>query len=120
MDEGIFIVQSGAMTTRQPVFDSAGEAYQQTRIAHWDAIACKRDRWQGMGKWYHERLTEIYRFYVTPNQKVLELGCGDGRLLAALKGGTASKLAGYTGKSERMAQAALRSRPVRPAQRNLR
>jgi ubiquinone/menaquinone biosynthesis C-methylase UbiE len=73
------------MTTRPPTFDSAGEAYQQTRIAHWDAIACKRDKWQGMGKWYHQRLTEIYRFHVTPHQNVLELGCGDGRLLAALQ-----------------------------------
>lgn len=75
----------GTMTALQPIFDSAGQAYQQTRIVHWDAIACKRDEWQGMGKWYHDRLTEIYRFLVTPNQTVLELGCGDGRLLAALK-----------------------------------
>ncbi|MGE5642508.1 MAG: class I SAM-dependent methyltransferase, partial [Byssovorax cruenta] len=73
------------MTTLQPEFDSAGQAYQQTRMTHWDAIACKRDRWQGMGQWYHNRLTDIYRFHVTPNQTVLELGCGDGRLLAALK-----------------------------------
>jgi ubiquinone/menaquinone biosynthesis C-methylase UbiE len=73
------------MTRLQPAFDSAGQAYQQTRIAHWDTIACKRDKWQGMGKWYHDRLLEIYRFHVTPNQRVLELGCGDGRLLAALQ-----------------------------------
>lgn len=73
------------MTTRQPIFDAAGQAYQQARAAHWDAIACKRDQWQGMGKWYHQRLQEIYRFHVTPNQNILELGCGDGRLLAALQ-----------------------------------
>lgn len=73
------------MKTLHSIFDSAGQAYQQTRIAHWDAIACKRDKWQGMGKWYHDRLMEIYRFLVTSNQKILELGCGDGRLLAALK-----------------------------------
>lgn len=73
------------MTTLPSTFDSAGQAYQQTRIAHWDEIACKRDAWHGMGKWYHDRLTEIYRFHVTPNQRVLELGCGDGRLLAALQ-----------------------------------
>ena len=75
----------GRMTTVQPIFDTASQAYQQTRIAHWDAIACKRDKWQGMGKWYHNRLMEIYRIHVTPNQKVLELGSGDGRLLDALK-----------------------------------
>jgi ubiquinone/menaquinone biosynthesis C-methylase UbiE len=73
------------MTTLPSAFDSAGQAYQQTRIAHWDEIACKRDAWHGMGKWYHDRLTEIYRFHVTPNQRVLELGCGDGRLLASLQ-----------------------------------
>ena len=73
------------MTTLPSTFDSAGQAYQQTRIAHWDDIACKRDAWHGMGKWYHERLTEIYRFHVTPGQRVLELGCGNGRLLASLQ-----------------------------------
>ena len=68
-----------------PTFDSAGQNYQQTRISHWDAIARKRDAWQGMGRWYHRRLTEIYRFHVAPNQRVLELGCADGRLLSALR-----------------------------------
>lgn len=73
------------MKTLHTPFDSAGQAYQQTRIAHWDSIARKRDGWHGMGNGYHNRLTEIYRFLVTPNQNVLEIGSGDGRLLAALK-----------------------------------
>jgi hypothetical protein len=68
-----------------PTFDSAGQNYQQTRISHWDTIARKRDKWQGMGRWYHRRLTEIYRFHVPPNQRVLELGCADGRLLSTLR-----------------------------------
>ena len=68
-----------------PIFDAAGQNYQQTRISHWDAIARKRDAWQGMGGWYHRRLAEIYRFYVAPNLRILELGCADGRLLASLK-----------------------------------
>ena len=66
-------------------FDSAGQTYQQTRITHWDTIARKRDTWRGMGRWYHQRLAEIYRFHVSPNLRVLEIGCGDGRLLASLK-----------------------------------
>lgn len=65
--------------------DSAGQIYQQTRIAHWDTIARRRDRWQGMGKWYHERLADIFHFHVGSNRSVLELGCADGRLLAALQ-----------------------------------
>ena len=68
-----------------PFFDAAGTTYQQERIAHWDAIACKQDSWHGLGRWYHRRLEEIYRFHISPNQKVLELGCGNGDLLAAVQ-----------------------------------
>ncbi len=74
-----------AMLQANPIFDAAGQTYQQTRISHWDAIARKRDAWQGMGSWYHRRLAEIYRFHVAPNLRVLEIGCADGRLLADLK-----------------------------------
>lgn len=66
-------------------FDSAGQVHQQARIAHWDAIARKRDTWRGMGFWYHRRLEEIYRFLVSPGQHVLEIGSGAGDLLAALQ-----------------------------------
>jgi SAM-dependent methyltransferase len=67
------------------LFDPAGREYQQTRIAHWDEVARKRDRWRGMGVWYHRRLEEIYRFHTPPNLRILEIGCADGRLLAALQ-----------------------------------
>jgi len=67
------------------LFDPAGQTYQQTRIQHWNAIARKRDTWQGFGKWYHQRLSEIFRFHVSPNLRVLELGCAEGNLLADLK-----------------------------------
>ena len=66
-------------------FDPAASAYQQARVAHWDAIARKRDSWQGMGRWYHRRLHDIYAFHVNPNQSVLEVGCAEGHLLASLK-----------------------------------
>ena len=66
-------------------FDAASKTYQQARISHWNAIARKRDSWQGMGGWYHRRLQEIYRFHVSPNQNILEVGCAEGKLLASLK-----------------------------------
>ena len=68
-----------------PPFDEAGIAYQQTRMAHWNSIARKRDHWRGMGKWYHQRLIEIYGYLIHPNQRILEIGCGMGGLLAELK-----------------------------------
>ena len=67
------------------LFDSAGRAYQKRRMEHWDAVAHKRDHWQGMGRWYHHRLGQVFKFIVVPNQRVLELGCGKGDLLALLQ-----------------------------------
>ena len=69
----------------RPTFDNAGQEYQQRRITHWDDIARKRAYWRGWGKWYHRRLDEIYQFLVNPGQRILEIGCGDGDLLASLK-----------------------------------
>jgi ubiquinone/menaquinone biosynthesis C-methylase UbiE len=59
--------------------------YQQRRIAHWDTVAKKMDTWKGMGVYYHKRIIDIYTFLVSPGQKVLEIGCAQGDLLAALQ-----------------------------------
>jgi SAM-dependent methyltransferase len=61
------------------------EAYYQSRKTHWDLIAKKRDNWNGMGRWYHRRLIEIYQYLVHPNQRILEIGCGTGSLIAHLQ-----------------------------------
>ncbi|MEW5940359.1 MAG: class I SAM-dependent methyltransferase, partial [Chloroflexota bacterium] len=67
-----------------PTFDSAGKIYQQARMSQWDNVARKRDRWRGLGGAYHKRLAEVYRFLVSPGQRVLEIGSGSGDLLASL------------------------------------
>jgi SAM-dependent methyltransferase len=67
------------------VVSPARERYMRAREAHWDDIARQSDRGRGWGAYYHDRLAEIYGNLVAPGQRVLELGCGRGDLLAAVK-----------------------------------
>ena len=64
---------------------SSQAEFRQARRAHWDGVARRMDHWRGWGGPYQRRLAEVYRFAVPPGLKVLELGCGTGELLAALK-----------------------------------
>ena len=59
--------------------------YQKERIEHWDAVAGSMDTWRGFGGYYHKRLKEVFQFLVPPGQRVIEIGCAQGDLLAALK-----------------------------------
>jgi ubiquinone/menaquinone biosynthesis C-methylase UbiE len=59
--------------------------YKAIRIEHWDGVAKTSDNWRGLGSYYHARLTQVYRDIVPAGQRVLELGCGQGDLLAALE-----------------------------------
>ena len=68
-----------------PAGSSAFEAYTQERINHWDAVAQKMDAWKSWGRFYANRLRDVYRFQIPPGQDVLEIGCGQGDLLAALQ-----------------------------------
>ena len=72
--------------TRQPTgTDIAQQEYTAARVAHWDHVAAGLDanyNWSGA---YHARLTKVFRSLVAPNQRVLEIGCGQGDLLAALQ-----------------------------------
>ncbi len=73
------------MDTTSSLASDPAMRYRQARIAHWDEIARRSDRWRGLGSYYHRRLAEVYRFWIAPGLRVLELGCGQGDLLAALQ-----------------------------------
>lgn len=58
--------------------------YSQKRRGHWDKIALNKPESIG-GRYYHKRLRTLYRNLVAENHSVLEIGCGQGDLLASLK-----------------------------------
>ncbi len=70
---------------RRDLDDPVAVRHRESRIAHWNKVARKQDSWRGWGGAYHRRLEEIYRFLVSPGQSILEIGCGRGDLLAALR-----------------------------------
>lgn len=64
---------------------SSFSSYQAERQRHWDLVARQLDTWAGLGGPYHRRLAQVYAFVVAPGQRVLEIGCGLGDLLAQLR-----------------------------------
>ena len=62
----------------------SADGYRATRVAHWNDVARKSARRGPSGRAYHRRVEEVYRFLLRPGLRVLELGCGEGDLLASL------------------------------------
>jgi SAM-dependent methyltransferase len=54
--------------------------YREERISYWNDYIRKKP-----GRYYHDEIKRIYQFLVPPGRRVVELGCGEGDLLAALK-----------------------------------
>lgn len=65
----------------------ADQLFRDARIAHWNAMARESDKHPAFRRAYRRLLTRIYRFLIPEGSSVLELGCGQGELLAALKPG---------------------------------
>jgi SAM-dependent methyltransferase len=55
------------------------------RIAFWDEFAREMGRWQPARRYYRDQLARLFAFSVPPGMRVLEVGCGTGDLLAALR-----------------------------------
>lgn len=60
--------------------------YQQTRISHWQQVAKKLKSWKSLGGAYHRRLNQVYSHLIPSGMDILELGCGQGDLLASFNG----------------------------------
>ena len=59
--------------------------YTQARVAHWDQVARWMDGHKGLGGAYQRRLAGLYGHLVPKGKRVLEIGCAQGDLLAALE-----------------------------------
>jgi len=64
-------------------FESEATEYRSERLNYWDNInTCLPRAWSN---YYRNKITSTYRQLVPENSAVLELGCGQGDLLCALK-----------------------------------
>lgn len=63
------------------------QEFNQQRRELWDKQWNTRKRYDGFSRAYHSRLHEIYRHNVLTGSRILELGCGNGDLLASLSPG---------------------------------
>ncbi|MGB7861264.1 MAG: glycosyltransferase [Acidimicrobiia bacterium] len=70
------------MRTKAPS-DKAYRRYQSTRRRFWDSMAGKEDT--SAASQYHRRLEVVYGHLIASGSRVIELGCGDGDLLASLQ-----------------------------------
>jgi 2-polyprenyl-3-methyl-5-hydroxy-6-metoxy-1,4-benzoquinol methylase len=59
--------------------------YTAERQEYWNEFAQSAQRWERVRRYYQNRLGGIYEFLIPPGARVLDLGCGQGDLLARLK-----------------------------------
>lgn len=69
-------------TMNEPALDDARAAHEAQRQAHWSDVAQRSTPWPTRA--YRRMLENVYQFLVPPGLRVLELGCGQGDLLASL------------------------------------
>lgn len=60
-------------------------AYTRSRRLHWDSVWEKMGTHRKWGEFYHRKLERIFQTLVLPGQRVIEIGCAYGDLLATLK-----------------------------------
>ncbi len=72
------------MAIRTTGLDSAVD-YKMARVQYWNGYANAAPRYERFRRYYRRRLCELYAFLIPPGRRVLEIGCGQGDLLASLR-----------------------------------
>jgi SAM-dependent methyltransferase len=67
------------------VASSLLESKLESTRKKFDALAADRPRWKKRNWYYYKKVTDYFRFFIPEGARVLEIGSGDGDLLAALK-----------------------------------
>lgn len=75
----------GSATVSADAFARDEEDARLRRIAELDRFADERDRWRARNRAYYRSIERLARFVVPEGASVLEIGCGTGDLLAAVK-----------------------------------
>jgi ubiquinone/menaquinone biosynthesis C-methylase UbiE len=76
------------MILKQSDTTASQQPYSQRKrdlLEHYKINGDELDRWREFNVAYHEDDNKFMRFLIPPGKRVLELGCGRGDLLAALK-----------------------------------
>ena len=64
---------------------AALEATRSARSEFQESIALKRNRWIKRNRYYYDRIKRLLRFIIEPDNKVLEVRCQTGDLLASVE-----------------------------------
>ncbi|UCH22575.1 MAG: glycosyltransferase [Deltaproteobacteria bacterium] len=83
--EGIYTIKYSSQSSSGEYIDQARRRYQVNRIAHWDRVSDQKEKPRQAARFYHRLIQHYYKFLVPKGLRVLEIGCGHGDLLAALK-----------------------------------
>lgn len=73
------------MFTTSPIVSPRLQSKLSETQQTFDAQAARRIESKKRNWYYYKKITDYFRFFVPPGERVLEMGSGDGELLAALK-----------------------------------
>ncbi len=58
---------------------------KQALTDYFESAAPERLKWNSRNRYYHKLLERYYRFMIPPGKRVIEIGCGPGDLLSAVR-----------------------------------